>query len=241
MAKGISAIVVVWLAAVARCPASIPLDASDARGVSRIQSHNQNQLYLQSADPVTGSNILMGKGNKYVIDRDPAAGLPDWYPVSPPNFATGVTPMHLTYQYLTRPQTITTPFNQFAFPRVHVPIYGLEHPMNMHHPFNNIFGMHPHMFTGAASTTPSFFMNPAAYGKKLMAAPVAMAPGIAAATPAGQPPVMGGVPAGPMAMPTGFNPTAAGIGPFGAGGSAFNPTQTPMGPWFYLSPFNSGQ
>lgn len=208
-------------------------DSPDARGISKVQSRNQGQTYLQSTDPSSGANILIEKGNKYVVDRDSKSGLADWYPTPPPNFVTGVTPMHLTYQYLTTPQHITTPLNQFAFPRVHVPIYGLEHPMNMHHPYNNIFGMHPQMYTGAASAQPHLFLNPAGYGKMLMQ-PGAAQPilnGMGAASP---------LAAGLQAQP-GFNPAMTGVGPFGGGMGAFNPSQSPMGSWFYLSPFNSGE
>jgi hypothetical protein len=223
--------------------APLSLDNMNERGISTVQPRNQAQVFLQSTDPMTGANVLLQKGSKYSIERDPANGLADLYPTPPPNFVTGVTPMHLSYQYLTRPQTIMTPLNMFNYPRVHVPVYGLEHPMNMHHPYNNIFGMHPQMYTGAASAQPHLFMNPAAYGKKLIGTPgspfltsngLTQSPAVS--------PMIGGT-AGPVgfSQQPGFNPNLSGIGPFGAGGAAFNPSQTSMGPWFYLSPFNSGQ
>ena len=41
-------------------------------------------------------------------------------------------------------------------------------------------------------------------------------------------------------MQRGFDPNQTGIGPYGAGSGPYNPSSPSLGPWFYLSPFNSG-
>lgn len=232
-------------------------DPFQSNGISNISPTNENQIYLQTVNQQTGENMLMEKGPRYKVNRDPMNGLADLYPTPPPNFVTGVTPLHMTYQYITYPQRISTPLNQFAYPRVHVPIYGLDHPMNLHHPYNNVFGMQTNMFTGAPAARPSLFMNPSAYGSSLM--PQAPMGGM-------QQGPMGGMPSGPMggmqqnpnapggmnsvmnnglsnkisSETSGFNPSMTGVGPYGAGSGAFNQSQSPMSNWFYLSPFNAG-
>ncbi len=225
---------VLLLTRMSRQGATIAIDNVDSKGVSQVQSLNQGQIYLQSSDPTTGANVLQERGTKYAIDRDPSKGLSELYPTPPPNFVTGVTPMHLTYQYLTTPQRITTPLNMYSYPRVHNPIYGLEHPMNMHHPYNNIFGMHPYMFTGSTGVQPHLFMNPAGYSG-------GYATNLGMASAARLSGVAGGPLTQQLAAQPGFNPTMSGVGPYGGGLGAFNPSQTPMGPWFYLAPFNGGQ
>lgn len=235
MRKGVQTVLFALLFAQAtRQGTTIAIDNVDSRGVSQVQSLNQGQIYLQSNDPATGANVLQERGTKYSVGRDAGSGLADFYPTPPPNFVTGVTPMHLTYQYLTRPQHITTPLNMFNYPRVHNPIYGLEHPMNMHHPYNNVFGMHPYMYTGAPAAQPHLFMNPAGHSGRY-ATNMGMTPGAALAATG----------AGPLTQQlggqSGFNPAMSGVGPYGGGMGAFNPSQSPMGPWFYLAPFNGGQ
>ena len=219
----------------------------DPNGITHARMKNDGSLFLQTQSPY-GDNLLVEHGPQYSVKQNPKMGLPDYQPMPVPNFAVGVTPLHMTYQYATYPQRIQTPLNMYSYPQVHVPQYGLDHPMNMHHPFNNVFGMQQNMYTGNPSSNQFMFMNPNLHGSDDLAAAYKKQ-GVSSFPPGTRVPSQNLVPQNlpdrdgddrRLGRQPGFNPSMSGVGPFGAGGGAFNPAMTPMGPWFYLSPFNSG-
>ena len=131
----------------------------------------------------------------------------------------------------------STPMNPVGYPQQFGPGFGhMPFQSPYYGPNNGMFG-YPGMMPGMMGSP--FFGS----GYGMMGIPHPMQMG-ASFHPAGYP--MGGMPFGNSLMSaypsqmTGFNPMYGGIGPFGAAMGAGNPGMTSMGPWAYLSGYNSG-
>lgn len=224
-----------------------------------------NQIFIQQPDQ-NGDNVYVAHGPANKIPGNPKTGEPDMLPPNSLTAIIGQTPLHTNYQVIHYPRFKTTPLNLESYPRIYTPQFSPQHPLNMHHPFNNLYGMHPYMFTGDPTSAANLFMNPFAHAMTGMFAnnnfPTASALNGAATKVStdesnNQQPqafnqsVNQGSPVGfgsamPMGNPmnlnfnAGFNPAYAGMGLFGGGMGASNPSMSSLGPWAYLSPKNIG-
>jgi len=223
---------------------------------------SSNQIFIQQLDQ-NGENTFVARGPEYKIPGNPKTGEPDMLPPNSLTAIIGQTPLHTNYQVIHYPRFKTTPLNLESFPRIYTPLTSPQHPLNMHHPFNNLYGMHPYMYTGDPTSSANLFMNPFAHAMTGMFAnnvfPTAAVLNGGASNVSSEAfnqqsqalsspptPSLGLSQAFPignsmnLGVSPGFNPMYAGMGPFGGGFGAYNSGMSSLGPWAMLSPKNIG-
>ena len=119
-----------------------------------------NHIYIQQPNQKTGQPEYARYGPPFRIPGNPLTGSPEMLPPNPLTAIVGQTPLHTNYQVINYPYTATTPLNLFSYPRVYTPYFSPQHPFNLHHPFNHVYGMHPYMFTGDPASAANLFINP---------------------------------------------------------------------------------
>jgi hypothetical protein len=212
-----------------------------------------NQIFIQETD-ADGNSAYVAHGPSYKIPGNPLTGQPDMLPPNSLTAVIGQTPFHTNYQVIHQKRVTETPLNLLSYPRIYTPQFSPQHPLNLHHPFNNLYGMHPYMFTGDPSSAANMFMNPFAHAMTGMFAnnnfPTAAAMnGMAAKISTDensnqQPQALNPNPATglgaaiPMVNPFALN-NKLGFGPNFGGIGAFGPSMNFMGPMHTLSPRNT--
>ena len=116
-------------------------------------------IYEKYTDPATGQPALQKHSSQAFVQADLQPGSMELHPTGPLPF-TGQVPMNMVYNVVVHPHQVSTPLNLGAQYQVLNPINGLHSPFNLHHPWQNIYGMHPEMYMNYAPAAPYLFMNP---------------------------------------------------------------------------------